>query len=359
MELPHGEPKLVTDHQHPVGHCWTADSREIVFSTSSDLGEVGLWRILADGGEPRAVPTRGEKIGQPTIAGHRLAYVSGTFNSDIWRQELTERETMHLPLKPLFSWSSVEEDPRISPDGSRIAFMSNGSGSEEIWISNADGTGPIKLTDKAAAQGSPCWSPDGKNIAFDSIKSGNLDIYLVSAEGGPAHRITTDPSEEAIPNFSRDGRWIYFGSNRNGSWQIWKMPSDGGQAIQITRIGGASARESRDGFVYYVGYYDLQKRGIWRVPVSGGPETLVLDRQLSPAWDLTDRGIYFIDRTTKPVATICFYDFATRLVKNLTSVNRETGFVVSSGISVSRDDNWLLYTGGISTSDIMMIDNFR
>jgi Tol biopolymer transport system component len=267
---------------------------------------------------------------------------------------------MHPPLKPLFSWSSSEIDARISPDGSRIAFMSNSSGSEEIWICNADGTGPIKLTEKAAAQGSPCWSPDGKNIAFDSIKSGNLDIYLVSAEGGLARQITTDPSEEAVPNFSRDGRWIYFGSNRNGSWQIWKMPSDGGQAIQITRVGGMSARESNDGFVYYHGYYNLQKEGIWRVPVSGGPETLVVDRHVLPmTWDLTDRGIYFIDGNTKPVATICFYDLATRRVRSLAPVHNDPGFGLSEGLSVSPDGKWLIYGGGFSTSDIMMIDNFR
>ncbi len=230
----------------------------------------------------------------------------------------------------------------------------------EVWVCSADGTKPMKLTDmKAGSTGSPTWSPDGKNIAFDSTKSGNNDIYVVSAEGGPVRRITTDSTEEAVPRWSRDGRWIYFGSNRSGRWMIWKVPSDGGKAIQITTDEGLDACESADGYVYYHGYNDLQKKGIWRVPASGGSETLVLDKEIgSMVWDLSDRGIYFIDETAKPMA-ICFYDFATRSVSTLAPVHGDPGFGVRVGFSVSPDGKWLLYSGGICTSDIMMIDNFR
>jgi Tol biopolymer transport system component len=264
--------------------------------------------------------------------------------------------------KPLFSTSSAEYDLCISPDGSRIAFGSDSSGSSEIWVCSADGMGPTRLTDmKGGITGSPNWSPDGKNIAFDSNKSGNTDIYVVSAEGGLVRRITEDPTDEVVPRWSRDGRWFYFGSDRSGSWQIWKMPSDGGKAVQITRDGGHVSRESADGqSVYYQHLGIPQKRGIWRVPVSGGPETRILDREIpTQDWDLTDRGIYFIDGSAKPVATICFYDFATQSVRSLAPVATDPGFGLDEGASVSPNGKWLIYTGGISTSDIMLIDNFR
>ena len=195
---------------------------------------------------------------------------------------------MKPPSKPLISWSSGELEQSISPDGSRIAFASDSSGSVEIWVCNADGTKPMKLTDmKGGSAGCPNWSPDGKNIAFDSTKSGNNDIYVVGAEGGLVRRITSDPTEEGVPHWSRDGRWIYFGSNRSGNWMIWKVPIEGGNATQITKEGGLSAMESADGeFVYYSDYYGRQKRGIWRVPASGGQETLVLDSKVGPGdWD--------------------------------------------------------------------------
>ncbi len=362
IDLPRGEPKLVTDSNSPLQPCWTADSREIVFTSFRVTGEAALWRIFVDGGEPRRVPVRGELVSQPTVSRNRLAYVSETRDSNTWKLDLTERESMKPPLEPLFPWSSGDLDQRISPDGSRIALASATSGSLEIWVCNADGTKPMKLTDmKAGSTGSPNWSPDGKNIAFDSTKSGSNDIYVVNGEGGPVRRITTDPSDDVVPRWSRDGRWIYFGSNRSGSWQIWKMPSDGGKAIQITKGGGLVSRESPDGqFVYYYGYYSLQRKGIWRVPVSGGPETLVLDRQIyAHNWDLTSRGIYFIDDSAKPVATVSFYDFATRRVGSLAPTHRDPGFRADEGLSVSPDCKWLLYSGKIAASHIMLIDNFR
>jgi len=360
--LPRGEPKLVTDFNSPRESCWTSDSREIVFVTGAQTGETALWRIAVDGGEPRRVPARGERVSRPTISRNRLAYVNGTGNSDIWRLELTGGKEVSTPSKPLFSSSSNEIEQRISPDGRRIAFISDSSGSSEIWICNADGTKPMRLTDmRAGLSGVPDWSPDGKWIAFDSNQYGGGDIFVVNAEGGPVRRITTDVTDEVVPRWSRDGRWIYFGSYRGGSWQIWRMPPDGGSAIQITKGGGLVSRESADGqFVYCYGYYETQRSGIWRVPVSGGPETLVLDKEFyAHNWDLSDRGIYFIDDSAKPMATVCFYDFATRSVRSLAPVHSDPGFRINEGLSVSPDGKWLLYSGGIRTSDIMMIDNFR
>ena len=362
MDLPTGEPRLVTAHNSPVQTCWTADSREIVFTTHRITGEAALWRISVDGGEPLRVPTRGERVYMPTISRNRLAYASRSSNMEIWRLDLMEQEAIKPPSRPLFSWSSEEYEHCISPDGKRIAFVSDSSGSTEIYVCNADGTEPMKLTDmNAGSTGSPNWSPDGKHIAFDSTKSGNIEIYIVSVEGGLARRITADSGENAVPRWSRDGRWIYFGSNRNGNWLIYKMPSNGGQAIQITRDGGLAARESVDGqFLYYYGYNQLQKKGVWRVPVSGGPETLVLDRTISPHhWDLNDRGIYFIDGSARPVAMIGFCDFATRNVRSLAPVHDDRGFELVDGLSVSPDSTWLLYTGSVRNSDIMLIDNFR
>jgi Tol biopolymer transport system component len=357
--LPHGEPQLLR-HDFPATPCWTADSREIVFVASTAGG--GLWRISVDGGGPHRVPTRGENVGFPTISGNRLAYVNNRGNGDIWRLELTDDKEIEPPSKPLFSWASDDYEPCVSPDGSRIAFTSDSSGDQEIWVCNADGTKPVKLTDmKERWAGSPTWSPDGKWIAFDSVMRGNSDLFLVSAEGGLVRRITTDASDEIVPRWSRNGPWIYFGSNRNGSWQVWKVPPDGGKAIQITKEGGAFSRESVDGqFVYFYGFYALQRKGLWRVPTSGGPETLVLDKEINPhTWDLTDRGIYFVDRDTKPQETISVYDFATHRVRSLVPGHGDPSFRQGAGMSVSPDGRWLLYCGGIFTSDIMMIDNFR
>jgi len=328
--------------------------------TANYPGEPAMWRISVGGGDPRRVPASGEQVSQPTVSRNRLAYVRSRGSWEVWKMELTGPDATKAPSNPLLSWSSRECDPCISPDAKRIVFGSDSSGSWEIWVCNADGTKPMKLTDmKAESTGSPSWSPDGTSIAFDSTKSGNADIYVVGVEGGPVRRMTTDPTDEVVPRWSRDSRWIYFGSNKSGSYQIWKMPSGGGTAIQVTRNGGVAARESVDGNVYY-GDSPGHRKGLWRVPVPGGQEALVLDKDINPMqWDLTDRGIYFIDLRRKPLATICFFDFVTRQVKSLAPVHSDPGFTGCTGCTISPDAKWLLYSGGVITSDIMMIDNFR
>ncbi len=96
------------------------------------------------------------------------------------------------------------------------------------------------------------------------------------------------------------------------------------------------------------------------MPVSGGPETLVLDRNIYPHhWDLADRGIYFIGSSAEAVAAICFYDFATQTTRTLAPVHTDPAFGLTDGLSASPDGKWLLYAGGIYTSDIMLIQNFR
>lgn len=75
--------------------------------------------------------------------------------------------------------------PAPSPDGSQIAFMSNGRGANnwEIWVMNADGSDPVRLTENAHNDGLPTWSPDGSHIAFVSDANGVWSIWAMEADG--------------------------------------------------------------------------------------------------------------------------------------------------------------------------------
>jgi eukaryotic-like serine/threonine-protein kinase len=209
MRLPHGEPKLVTEYNNPQFMCWTADSRELVYSSAGETGESTLFRVSRDGGDVSRIAARGENPMWPSVGGHRLAYFTWAARDDLWKMELSETEVQQPPAMPLISWTTDEQSPHISPDGTSIVFISNRSGSFEVWKCNNDGSNPEQLTDmRATSTGSPRWSPDGKLIAFDSTKYGNTDLFLVGAEGGPVRPITTETTEEVVPRWSRDGRWI-------------------------------------------------------------------------------------------------------------------------------------------------------
>ncbi len=184
---------------------------------------------------------------------------------------------------------------------------------------------------------------------------------MVNAEGGPPRRITTGATYDGMPSWSRDGRWIYFASNRSGGWQVWKVPVDGGEAVPLTKNGGFRACESPDGkFIYYSKFIDAS--GLWRIPVEGGEESLILDQLQAGYWDswaVVEEGIYFIDRETKPHATIKFFSFASRRVTQITAIEKNP---IPRGprLAVSPDGRWILYTQlDQSGSDIMLVENFQ
>jgi len=65
----------------------------------------------------------------------------------------------------------------------KIAFHSDRDGNQDIYVMNADGTNPTRLTSDPASDRVPAWSPDGTKIAFDSRRDGNFEIYVMNADG--------------------------------------------------------------------------------------------------------------------------------------------------------------------------------
>lgn len=131
-------------------------------------------------------------------------------------------------------------------------------------------------------------------------------------------------------------------------------------AVQVTQNGGFAAFESPDGqFVYYAKFTEP---GIWRVPVEGGEETLVLDL-LQPGlwgyWAVVEEGIYFLNVKAKPRPAIEFYRFATRQVTRVTVPEKDPQYG-SPGLALSPDGSWILYMQiDRVESDIMLVENFR
>ncbi len=366
-----GEPtRLTFDNLRMGGLAWTADGREIVFSSKRG-GNLSLWRISASGGEPRRLVGVGDAE-EPSISrqGNRLAYVQSATDWNIWRS--AGPNSIGEPGPPVRWIHSTRGDhnPQFSPDGKRIVFTSHRSGSGNIWMCDSDGSGAIQLTDfDGTGVGSPRWSPDSQQVAFDSDAQGHNDIYVVSVEERLApRRLTTETTDEWRPSWSRDGQSIYFGSNRSGDSQIWKMPAQGGRAVCVTKKGGYEAFEGPDGHVVYY-HMENDSREIRRVPVEGGEETRVLVGVPLGSWAVMDRGICFLDRRPVPGPAVQLYSFGTG---ELTQINVLENARVGNdprvtrwrgnapNFAVSPDGRWILYVQRDQTeSDIMLVENFR
>ncbi len=359
-----GEPRRLTfDDTQTAGLTWTSDSREIVFS-SNRSGIFHLWRVPLAGSTPTRVNVYAQNLLHPTTSrqGDRLAWTQRFSDSNIWRIEITNPTGPKTAPVKLIASTMNESNPQYSPDGQRIAFASNRSGSFEIWACDREGRNPIQLTSLGTPDtGTPRWSPDGQQITFDCMLKGNREIYLISANGGQARQLTTEPAEDTCASWSRDGRWIYFCSSRSGSLQIWKMPSTGGAAMQVTRQGGFEGFESPDGKYFYYAKGRVTP-GIWRIPVAGGEEAFVLDHHEAGYWRywaVTEQGIYFATATTPTRPVIEFFSFATHEVTPVAIIERRIGRGFW-GLAVSPDSRWIVYEQlDQSGSDIMLMENFR
>jgi Tol biopolymer transport system component len=266
------------------------------------------------------------------------------------------------PGKPLQLISSTKAEycPAYSPDGKRIAFVSEQSGAPDIWICESDGRNPVQLTSFAGPTvGGPKWSPEGQEIAFYAAPNGNRDIYVVSASRGAPRRLTTQPGIDQWPYWSQDGLWLYFCSERSGEAKIWKIPSQGGEAIQLTQTKELEdvPQESLDGkYIYYSrGWpYPLS---VWKLPLESGEETKVLDSVHPLAlWTLRQEGIYFFTAPDdKGSSELCFYEFASGKTRKNLKVERGL-----SGLAVSPDGRAILYSQlDDSGSDLMLVENFK
>ena len=361
-----GEPAQLTFGHTVNAFDWTQDSRSVIH----DAGRVepGLWRIAVVGGRPELVLSNVTAARRPSVArsGAGVAYQTTVYDSNIWelRTPSSPNRGPSVATSRVIASTSGDTDMRFSPNGTRIAFASLRSGHSELWVSNRDGTLARRLTnyEGGGRVGSPSWSADGKWIAFDAIQTGtgNWNLHLLAADGGPTiQTLTSDTSNNVRPSWSLDGQWIYFGSDRTGDWQIWRMPSAGGTPERITRGGGMSPIVSPDGrHVYYAKPTPVQ--GIWEVPPEGGPEVKVVDRGRALSFAVADTGIFIMDTSAKPQATIDMFSFASRQLVPVARLPSGLRFISAAYLTVTRDGRSMLYIQFDHwASDIEMLPGFR
>ena len=142
-------------------------------------------------------------------------------------------------------------DPAWSPDGTKIAFVSNrNDGVYQVYVMDADGTNQIQLTDGPREKRFPDWSPDGGKIAF-TVRDAEPHIAVMDADGNNRERFEDHATE---PSWSPDGKKIAFLSWRDKNHGIYAIGTDGQGLEKVTH--GHSPSYSPDGrrIAYYEGH---------------------------------------------------------------------------------------------------------
>src|SRR5688500_2488103 len=125
-------------------------------------------------------------------------------------------------------------DPQVSPDGRSVVFvvratdLAGNRGSTDLWVVGTDGTGLRRMTSHTASESNPRWSPDGKTIYFLSTRSGSSQIWQIAVGGGEATQVTNLSLDAGSFRISPDGTHIAFSA----------------EVFPGKKIGRASCRES-------------------------------------------------------------------------------------------------------------------
>ena len=195
---------------------WMADGQRIVFGADFDdrLPGFHLWIAdTRDGGMQAITATHGNEY-HPSVSpdGRRIVFSSEEADFD-----LLEIPLDGTPMRSLLATSRVEKMPVWAPDGSQYAFVTNRSGTDEIWVRSADGAWerPVATMkdfpeSTTALLSGLSFSPDGKRLAYQRA-AGIFRVWISNVVGGPPiPLLTSQKALEDHPTWSPDGEWIAF-----------------------------------------------------------------------------------------------------------------------------------------------------
>jgi Tol biopolymer transport system component len=222
-----------------------------------------------DGSQPDAGDNADTGAAKPCTP--RLAFSSERDgNPEIYVTDADGTNQVNLTQSP-----AADREPEWSPDGSRMSFQRDG----RLWTMDADGGNAEQLTAPPTGQtdlGEVAWSPDGARIAFGRTNGkGGVDIWIVDATGGEPSRLT-DATPSTLPSWSPDGTTIAFTSSRDGDDEVFTMNSDGSGELNRTNntfedgTSSSAVLWSADGAqLYFLSDRD-GSLDLWQANVDGG-----------------------------------------------------------------------------------------
>ena len=275
VPLPDGQPyrrlqSMTAVVPRATNIAWMPDSRHAVLSlTSMGTSESHLWMADLEGDRAWAL-TRGagsESYPSSSPDGTQVAFSAGESDYDV--VEVSSRG-----ITRLFEAARNESDPVWSPNQSLLAYVTDRSGQDEIWVSSGDGRAahrPLVAQsffgdDRTIMISAPTFSPDGGRIAYQRNAQKPvwpLRIWISQTAGGPPVPLLPPTIEgyQSAPTWSLDGQWIAYTDWTNQEWRLAKVRVGDDRAIILRSDGVPNATpvwsptgdwitwETRDGFM--------------------------------------------------------------------------------------------------------------
>ena len=193
---------------YEIEPAWSPDGKLIAFSSSRD-GSYHIFTVTPDGKHTSRLTSTSQDDGHPTWSpdGERIAFVHG-FPGEIQTMNADGTGATNVT-----GGQAELTDPAWSPDRRWIAYARREPGSpvRELWLVRPDGSDRHPLTSLGAISYWPTWSPDGKRLAFVSDRGGtSFDLYSIGVTGLGLRSLTSSASDDLEPAWSPDGKKIAF-----------------------------------------------------------------------------------------------------------------------------------------------------
>jgi Tol biopolymer transport system component len=200
--------------------------------------------------------------------GRRIIFSEYYVNKDLWMFDLAA-ETLDRQTT-----QGQNFNPVFSPDATRIAFRSDRTGPNAIYMMDLRNSNVIQLTSRGPYDNTGSWTPDGKALAFTrrDPQTSEGDIYVVCVDQPDNVRpILKDQFNKQSPEFSPDGHWLAYLSNKSNRSELYVMAYPGpGQPVAVSTDGARVPAWSRDGkeLFYRSGQYGQKMMSV-RFKVEG------------------------------------------------------------------------------------------
>lgn len=249
-----GEPKRLTNGDAVQPRVSPTGKRIAFWSLPTDESRTrfteanrDVWTVAADGSDPVQVTNDAATDWNPVWSpdGHWLYFLSNRSGSmNLWRVAIDEK-TGHTRGAPqaLTAPASYVRHFSLSSDGSLAAYATQDFNNNVGRIAFDPATGTTRGEYQPLTNGPRDFqqvdvSPDGTQLVLSTNSRSQEDLFIISADGGGLRSLTNDRARDRSPRWQQDGKSILFYSDRRGGYETWRIDRDGGGLQQLTDTGG-------------------------------------------------------------------------------------------------------------------------
>ncbi len=177
---------------------WSPDGTRLVFESTRDSSESDIFVVGAGGGVPATLtPGPGRDVGPAYLPDGRIAFFSKrTGDWDLYLMQPDGSDVVNLTHDPAADVATTQGDAAavVSPDGSRIAFLSDRGGNVEVYVARTDGSGVTRISHDPDDDFAPAWTPDGRFLVFSSYPpAGGTAQWIAPVDGSYQQRLDAAP----------------------------------------------------------------------------------------------------------------------------------------------------------------------